>query len=77
MTNREWLNTLTDEEFAEWCIVDHFYRFKRTEATLESGKKIIVEVAEQETLREIASSNISSIAGVLTWLKKERNNDKQ
>ena len=20
MTNREWLNTLTDQEFAEWCI---------------------------------------------------------
>ncbi len=72
MTNREWLNTLTDEEFAKWCIIDHFCRFKQIEATLESGEKVIIDVPEQETLREIASRNTSSLDGVLTWLKKER-----
>ena len=40
MTNRELLNSLTDQEFAEWCIIDHFYRFKQIEGTLEMVKKL-------------------------------------
>ena len=72
MTNREWLNTLTDQEFAEWCIIDHYYRFKQVEATLEStGEKVMIDVPEYETLREISSNNTSSLGGVLSWLKKE------
>ena len=71
MTNREWLNTLTDQEFAEWCIIDHYYRFKQVEGTLENGEKVMIDVPEMNTLREIASTNTSSLGGVLAWLKKE------
>lgn len=67
MTNREWLATLTDEEFAEWathgesinldCLVDEeLYICKQPTPKLET----------------IKYSDTSSYYGLLKWLKEER-----
>ena len=62
MTNREWLNTLSDEDFAKWCI----------EADKWDVNTGIFEHPFPR-LESIKFSNISSIDGLLKWLKEERN----
>ncbi len=60
MTNREWLSTLSDEDFAKWC----FYPVSQD----ANGNYI----QPFPTLQTIAVSNTSSYGGLLGWLKEER-----
>lgn len=61
MTNREWLQTLTDEEFADWCINGPSFDFATNKPVQPSPK-----------LLEIAHSYNSSFLGLQEWLKQER-----
>ena len=61
MTNREWLSTLSDEDFAKWCIFGN-------EINLNNGT-----VKEPfPRLESIKRGCTSSYDGVLEWLKEER-----
>lgn len=64
MTNREWLATLTDEEFIEWLFNDSSWDWETM-----SSRKI------SPTFREVSSTNISSRGGMKIWLKEERKNE--
>ena len=72
MTNREWLNSLTDQEFAEWCVIDHYGLVKEVECTTESGEKCTLLLPEHQSLNDIARSSTSSLEGIRDWLAKEK-----
>ena len=60
MTNREWLATLSDEEFAYWCLFD---------SELDNNLK---PIQPYPTLNTIKYTWTSSYDGLLDFLKKER-----
>ena len=63
MTNREWLNTLTDEEFADWATYEDTY-------FIENGVINIYGIYPHR--RNIENMCTSSYGGILDWLKRER-----
>lgn len=60
MTNREWLNNLTDEEFAYWCLFP---------SELDKDMK---PVQPYPTLENIKYAWTSSYDGLLDFLKSKR-----
>ena len=65
MTNREWLNTLSDEDFTKWCLYEaqNFFNRKTNEYDI---------VQPYPTLHTIKISFTSSYDGLLKWLNEER-----
>lgn len=61
MTNREWLETLTDEEFVEWLLNEHSLDW----STMKPRKV-------SPTLREVMVVATSSSWAIKEWLKEER-----
>ena len=61
MTNREWLATLTDDEFVDWCLGKDFIDFNT-----------FLPIGLYPHLENITSSYTSSFYGLLEWLKQER-----
>ena len=59
MTNREWLNSLSDDDFAVWCIEGDVFNFKTTKC-------------EQPTPRLITVYKTTDLYGLKEWLKQER-----
>lgn len=69
MTNREWLNTLTNEEFAEWSVGSPVpMEFEKVN---DSWKVKSITDKLYPRLSEIKVSYASSKAGLLEWLEKE------
>lgn len=62
MTNREWLESLSNEELAEW-LCDNLYL------------KTIEGIPIYSGINAVKSSYIHSQLGVLDWLGKEKQND--
>lgn len=51
MTNREWLNTLSDEEFAEWCrSEDIFGSLNHLYPHLSTVKSNLIEWLKQDKI---------------------------
>lgn len=75
MTNREWLNTLSNEDFAEWCLKEE----KIYLAPNKSGAASCIIIEPTPKLETIRKEYTSSYDGLLKWLNKERrtNNDKE
>lgn len=61
MTNKDWLNSLTDEEFASWVCDEEIYDFENNVYEQPSPK--------WDSLR---GRYTSSKGGLLIWLKQER-----
>ena len=61
MTNREWLNSLTDEEFTSWMCDDEELDYEKNENYPPSPK-----------WATIRGRYTSSKLGLLIWLKQER-----
>ena len=61
MTNREWLNTLNNEDFVKWCLDREVIDFKTFKSENPSPR-----------LETIKYSYTSSRGGLLDWLGKER-----
>lgn len=61
MTNREWLSTLSDEDFAIWCIFGDEIDLKN-------------DIVKQPfpRLESLKRGYTSSYDGVLEWLKEKR-----
>lgn len=64
MTNREWLNSLTDKEFVEWLFNESSWDWEKMKSR---------EISP--TFREVHSANISSRGATEYWLKQERCKD--
>ena len=63
MTNREWLNSLTDDELVEWLTNEHSLDWN----TMKPRKV-------SPTLNEIMFTATSSSWAIQQWLKEERVN---
>lgn len=61
MTNREWLETLSDEDFADWCCGGDAIDFK-------TGRPIGIN----PHLYNIKYSYADAILGLINWLKAEK-----
>ena len=61
MTNREWLNTLSDEDFAKWCVSEEQTDYNTMEVYQPCPR-----------LNTIKFWSTSSYDGLLKWLKEER-----
>lgn len=62
MTNREWLWTLTTEEFVTWLVCDEEY-----------DRKAMKPKSPTPRLSTIKYANINVTAALKEWLEKERN----
>jgi len=62
MTNRDWVNSLSDEDFVKWCLDRDFW---------DSEKSNLSD--PHPRLETIKFSYTSSRYGLLDWLSKERN----
>ena len=62
MTNKEWLNSLTDEEFASWVCDEEVFDFNNNVYTQPSPK-----------WRSLMYQYNDSKGGLIMWLKQERN----
>jgi hypothetical protein len=60
MTNREWINSLSDEELSAW-LCDNLYLRTIEGITIYSG------------ISSLKSMYTHSELGIIEWLKKERN----
>ena len=69
MTNREWLESLTDEELVGWMLSDPV----AIEFVNKSGKWVAVGEIDKLTprLQELIRTSKSSRQGVLNWLRAE------
>lgn len=61
MTNREWLQTLTDDELVEWLVCDEEY-----------DRKAMKPKEPTPRLSTIKYASISVTASLKEWLKEER-----
>ena len=64
MTNREWLNTLSDKEFVEWLIYDEMY---------EVSNGYIKMYQPTPKLATLARSSTQTETFIKEWLKEDRN----
>ena len=62
MTNREWLNTLSDEDFVSWLLDDERVKDYQTYEVMQPTPKL-------ETLKRTATSSSWMVS---KWLKEER-----
>jgi len=70
MTNREWLATLTDEEFADWALFDPVpFSFRKN----EEGKYVLDSKPDKvyPRLNELRRRYTSSFQGLIEWLGQE------
>ncbi len=70
MTNREWLNTLNDDEFCKWLFDDSGCYTEYNPYTHEHEYKFY---SFYPTRKEIICRYNSSYDGMLEWLNEERN----
>ena len=61
MTNREWLNSLSNEDFIKWCLDPEVVDFKTLKSENPSPR-----------LESIKYRYTSSRHGLLDWLNEER-----
>lgn len=61
MTNRQWVNNMTDEEFANWCCNRDVYDY--------SARKCVGIYPHLQTVKDAYTS---SEGGLKIWLKQER-----
>ena len=61
MTNREWINSLTDEEFADWATGEDAWDYQSMRP-----------FGLYPHRRNIESQTTSSYHGILFWLRQER-----
>ena len=61
MTNREWLNSLSDDDFAVWCIEAEVFNYKTAKCEPPTPR-----------LDNIRFLYTSSLYGLKEWLKQER-----
>ena len=61
MTNREWLNSLSNEDFANWCVSAELHDYETNTFKQPSPK-----------LDTIKYSYTQSEAGLIEWLGQER-----
>ena len=64
MTNREWLNSLSDDDFAVWCIEGEDFNYFTFRCEQPTPRLYTIKV-----------SNTSSISGLKKWLKQVRLED--
>ena len=67
MTNREWLATLSDEDFAAWLLQDEVIDFTHT-----IDNHIYETKQPSPRMRTIALLSTDSSKAIEEWLKKER-----
>ena len=72
MTNREWLNNLSNEDLVKWLYVEHTRTFDPQ--TLE---EIVFMPECSPSLHEITVQWTSAEYGLLKWLEEERKNENQ
>ena len=72
MTNREWLSTLTDEEFVEWALGDYVSVYLYSENNQIEWFR--PPQSYSPTLMEIVSNTTSAKIKLKEWLKEERKN---
>lgn len=70
MTNREWLNTLSNEDFVKWCLNEE-NTIIRPSYTADKMYKICEPTPKLETIKY---QYTSSYDGLLKWLDEERIN---
>lgn len=66
MTNREWLNSLSDEDFAKWCVS------KEVDTLVYYDLPCVRFDEPTPRLDTLKGLFTSSSAGLLKWLKEER-----
>lgn len=64
MTNRQWIESLTDDEFADWCCNEEIVNWSTGQSVGITPK-----------LKTIKASYSSSFGGLKEWLKQERFNN--
>lgn len=64
MTNREWLNSLSDDDFAVWCLEGDVFNYETTKCEPPTPRLYTIRI-----------SNTSSLYGLKEWLKQERLED--
>lgn len=64
MTNREWLETLTDEEFADWATGEDCYDPHTNKC-----------IGLHPHRKNVGNQYTSSYGGILSWLKQKRVED--
>lgn len=69
MTNREWLNSISDDEYCKWMFSDHGYYQAYNEETHEFEYKFY---SYYPTKCEICHEYANSYEGMKEWLKEER-----
>lgn len=70
MTNREWLATLTNEEFVAWLCDETF-------STITDENKVIYNRNYYPTRKKIALAFTDSRGGLLAWLEAEREGERK
>ena len=65
MTNREWLRTLSDEEFTKWCLHEEYGNF-------DFQKNTYIREQPSPRLETLKFTSTSSYNALLKWLKEER-----
>ena len=80
MTNREWLNTLTNAELSSWlCETSEIIGYEPKIVKIDNEPKNML-VAQFDNLyprlRDLVGRYSSSYLGIEKWLSEERNNDK-
>ena len=71
MTNREWLNTLSNEDFAKWAAEPNVDPFELKKV---KGKFVVDKINDPlyPRLRQILLESTYSFYSLIEWLSKER-----
>ena len=67
MTNREWLNSLSDDEFIKWIYADETYTWN-----INTGEKVVFSPGCSPCLNEVVRSYISATFRLKQWLEETR-----
>lgn len=67
MTNREWLNNMTDEDFVNWLYADRTRVFN-----VEKGDYVVLAPNYSPCLHEVTMGWTSGEMILKQWLKEER-----
>ena len=73
MTNRQWLESLSDEDLVEWMLADPV----AMEFVNKNGKWVVVGEIDKlaPRLQELIRTSNSSRHGVLNWLRAEHKDE--
>lgn len=70
MTNREWLSTLSDEDFARWCFWKNSFSYT---VDAENGDIQVEKISEfSPTLYEASNNSTYAELSLVEWLKQDR-----